>query len=168
MKIGIVGAAGRMGLANIRQVIQTPGLELAGAIERPDAAELGKDAGLLAGIDKLGIAITSDPVALFKASDAVIDFTRPEPTLAFAALAAEHAKIHVIGTTGFEPTQIDRLKRFGGKARIVHSPNMSLCVNLLFALVKQAAAALDDSFDIEILEMHHRHKVDAPSGPALA
>ena len=167
MALVVVGAVGRMGRMLIRVVAETEGVTLAGAIERPDAPELGADAGTLAGLRPSGVVIEADPLSSFAKADGVLDFTTPPATLAFAELAAQARIVHVIGTTGFSADGDKKIKAAARHAAIVKSGNMSLGVNLLAALVRQAASALDDSFDIEILEMHHRHKVDAPSGTAL-
>ena len=168
LKIGIVGAGGRMGQANIRAVSAHRELTLAAAIERPGSPVLGKDAGNLAGIEPVGVTIGDDIEALLAASDAIIDFTAPAVTVELSRRAAAKGLIHIIGTTGCsadDDAAIAESAKAG--ARIVKSGNFSLGVNLLAALVKKAAQTLDTDFDIEILEMHHRHKVDAPSGTAL-
>lgn len=168
LKVGVVGAGGRMGLANIRAIAAQAEMVLAAATERTGAPALGKDAGALAGIDPLGITIGDDIAALVAACDAVIDFTAPALSVELADRIAEAGKIHVIGTTGCSPDDDAAIAKAASTgARIVKSGNMSLGVNLLAALVRQAAASLDIDFDIEVLEMHHRHKVDAPSGTAL-
>lgn len=167
MKLVVVGAAGRMGRTLIRCVSETDGCVLSGAIEQAGSPQLGADAGELAGIGSLGTKLSDDPLPVFAEADGVLDFTTPEASLAFAELAAQARIVHVIGTTGLSAEQEETIKAAGRHAVIVKSGNMSLGVNLLAALLRQAASALDDSFDIEILEMHHRHKVDAPSGTAL-
>ena len=167
MKLVVVGAEGRMGRMLIRAIAEAKGCTLHGAIERPGSAALGKDAGLLAGIGELGVPVTDDPLSLFVAADGVLDFTAPAATLAFADLAAQARIVHVIGTTGFSEDDLKRLTAASYHARIVRSGNMSLGVNLLAGLVRQVAATLGEEFDIEVLEMHHRMKVDAPSGTAL-
>ncbi|MGQ4274462.1 4-hydroxy-tetrahydrodipicolinate reductase [Terrihabitans sp. B22-R8] len=166
MRLIVVGAAGRMGRSLIQAVHEAEGCVLAGAIERPGSAALGQDAGLLAGVPEAGIAVTDDALPLFASADGVLDFTSPAATLEFAGLAAQARIVHVIGTTGMSEDDIARVDAAARHAIVVRSGNMSLGVNLLAALVRKAAAALPD-FDIEILEMHHRHKVDAPSGTAL-
>jgi 4-hydroxy-tetrahydrodipicolinate reductase len=167
MKLVVVGAAGRMGRTLIRVIAETEGVSLAGAIERADASEIGVDAGALAGIGTNDVAIAADPLPVFAEADGVLDFTVPAATLAFAELAAQARIVHVIGTTGLSPGDEEKIAAAARHAVIVRSGNMSLGVNLLAGLVRQAAKALDADFDIEILEMHHRHKVDAPSGTAL-
>ena len=168
MRIGIVGCAGRMGRTNLRQVLETEGVALAGGLERPGHPALGQDLGTLAGLEPVGLAATDDLDALLAASDVLIEFSTPEATLATTARAAERGCAHVIGTTGLDSEQTRRLESHAQHIPIVWAPNMSLGVNLLLGLVEQAAAALDAGYDIEIVEMHHRHKVDAPSGTALA
>ncbi|UCH76066.1 MAG: 4-hydroxy-tetrahydrodipicolinate reductase [Rhodospirillales bacterium] len=167
MKIGVVGAAGRMGRMLVRQVAESQGCALAGATERPGSEVLGADAGRLAGIGELGITIDDDAAAMIAGVDAVIDFTAPEATVAHAELAAQAGAAMVIGTTGLGDTHMAALHRAARHVPIIVAPNMSAGVTLLMALVEQVARTLDESFDIEIVEMHHRHKVDAPSGTAL-
>jgi 4-hydroxy-tetrahydrodipicolinate reductase len=167
MGLIVVGAAGRMGRTLVRVIAETPGVVLAGAVERPGAPEIGKDSGLLAGLEPNGVAVTDEPVAVFATADGVLDFTVPAATVAFAELAAQARIVHVVGTTGLSAADDEKLAAAAHHAPIVRSGNMSLGVNLLAVLVRQAAKALDADFDIEVLEMHHRHKVDAPSGTAL-
>lgn len=165
--IAIMGAEGRMGRELVRAVTASKGCYVAGATERPGASAVGSDVGALAGLDPIGVAISDDAAAVIAKADAILDFTAPVATLAFAELAAKSGIVHVIGTTGFSPAEEDKLREAASRARIVKAGNMSLGVNLLSAVVKRVAAALDADFDIEIVEMHHRHKVDAPSGTAL-
>ena len=167
MRLIVVGAAGRMGRTLVRIVAETAGATLAGAVEREGAAEIGADSGELAGIGANGIAVTADALQLFTKADGVLDFTTPAATIAFVELAAQARIVHVIGTTGLSAADEARIRAAAAHAAIVKSGNMSVGVNLLAGLVRQAAKALDPSFDIEILEMHHRSKVDAPSGTAL-
>lgn len=167
MGLVVVGAAGRMGQTLIRLIAETPGARLAGAIEREGAAVLGKDAGELAGVGTLGVAITDDPLPAFAKADGVLDFSTPAATVLFAGYAAQARIVHVIGTTGCSPEDDAKIAAAARHAVIVKSGNMSLGVNLLGVLVKKAAEALGPEFDIEVLEMHHRMKVDAPSGTAL-
>tara|TARA_R110000868_G_scaffold11751_8_gene57315 strand:- start:101 stop:913 length:813 start_codon:yes stop_codon:yes gene_type:complete len=166
-KIGIIGAGGRMGQACIRQVTETGGCAVVAASDVSGSPLIGRDAGEAAGAGSLGVAVTDDAAAVVAASDAVIEFTLPGPTVDHVALTAEAGVAHIIGTTGMETAQEDALKAAGEKTVIMHAPNMSLAVNLLFALTKQVAATLNEDFDIEIFEMHHKHKVDAPSGTAV-
>ncbi len=167
MRLAVVGAAGRMGRTLVRVIAETDGVDLAGAIERAEAPEIGADVGTLAGIGANGITVAADPLPVFAAADGIVDFTSPAATLAFAELAAQARIVHVIGTTGLSASDEERIAAAARHAAVVRSGNMSLGVNLLAGLVRQAAKALDADFDIEIVEMHHRHKVDAPSGTAL-
>lgn len=167
MKLAIAGAAGRMGRVLTRIVRETEGAEVAGGLEQKGSPHLGADMGELAGLGALGVAISDDAVALFKKIDGIIDFTVPKATLALVAQSAEARIVHVIGTTGIDEAGEAVVKAAAHRARIVKSGNMSMGVNLLAAVVRQVAAALGEEFDIEILEMHHRHKIDAPSGTAL-
>lgn len=167
MRLVVVGAAGRMGQALVRAITAMEGVTLSAAIAREGSSALGKDAGELAGAGHLGIPVTDDALAAFAAADGVLDFTSPGTTLQFAELAAQARIVHVIGTTGWVGNELPQLKAAARHARLVKSGNMSLGVNLLAALVRKAAAALGPDFDLEIVEMHHRHKVDAPSGTAL-
>ncbi len=167
MRFVVVGAAGRMGRSLITRIHETFGCKLIGAVERAGSPALHQDAGLLAGCGANGVMISEDADKAFAAADVVMDFTSPAATLEFASLAAHHKLIHVIGTTGLSDSDHASIDIAAQKTTIVQSGNMSLGVNLLSALVKQAAASLDQSFDIEIVEMHHRMKVDAPSGTAL-
>ncbi len=169
MKLVVVaGAAGRMGQTLLKAIHSAPGMRIHAAIEREGAPDIGKDAGEVAGIGPIGVPITTDPLAAFVKADAVIDFTSPASTVQFAALAAQARIVHIIGTTGCSESDVEKIKAASRHARIVMSGNMSLGVNLLGVLVRQAAAALDAAnWDIEVLEMHHKRKVDAPSGTAL-
>ena len=164
----VAGAAGRMGQTLIKAVHRAPGMQVYAAIEREGSPVLGKDAGEIAGLGPIGVPITSDPLEAFVKADAVIDFTSPASTVQFAALAAQARIVHVIGTTGCSQDDLEKIKAASRHARIVMSGNMSLGVNLLGVLVRRAAAALEAAnWDIEVLEMHHNKKVDAPSGTAL-
>jgi 4-hydroxy-tetrahydrodipicolinate reductase len=167
MKLVVVGAAGRMGRTLVRVVTETTGAVVAGAIEREGAPEIGRDSGELAGLGPNGIAITDDPLPIFAKADGVLDFTVPAATVAFSELAAQARIVHVVGTTGLGPDDEAKIAAAARHAPVIKSGNMSLGVNLLAVLVREAAKALDADFDIEVLEMHHRHKVDAPSGTAL-
>ena len=167
MKLVIVGAAGRMGRTLTRVVSETPGASVVAAIEQTGAPELGADAGELAGIGANGVTITDEVLETFAAADGVLDFTVPDATVAFAAIAAQARIVHIIGTTGFEAAHEEKIAAAARHAVVVKAGNMSLGVNLLTALTRRVAQALDEDFDIEIVEMHHRHKVDAPSGTAL-
>ena len=167
MRLVVVGAGGRMGRALARAVTEMDGATIVAAVEREGSEVLGQDAGELAGVGTLGIPVTDDPLVAFAKSDGVLDFTTPAASLWFAELAAQARIVHVIGTTGWADGEDQPLQAAARHARIVKSGNMSLGVNLLANLVRKAAAALDSDFDIEVVEMHHKHKVDAPSGTAL-
>jgi 4-hydroxy-tetrahydrodipicolinate reductase len=167
MKVAVTGAAGRMGRELIRAVHANDACVLSGALEHEGSLALGQDVGLLAGLGKLGVLITDDPIELFANIDAVLDFTVPAASIEFAALAANARIVHVLGTTGLSAADEAKLKAAAHHATIICAGNMSMGVNLLTALTRKVAAALDADFDIEILEMHHRDKVDAPSGTAL-
>ncbi|HXJ02053.1 MAG TPA: 4-hydroxy-tetrahydrodipicolinate reductase [Micropepsaceae bacterium] len=166
IRVTVAGASGRMGRTLIRALAESDGMQLAFALERPGHAALGADAGVLAGLPTNGIAVTHDSLAALAASDAVLDFTTPAASVPLSELAAQARIVHVIGTTGFSENDLVRLKASARHAVIVKSGNMSLGVNLLAALVREAAKVLPN-YDVEIVEMHHRMKVDAPSGTAL-
>ncbi len=168
MKIGIVGCAGRVGRMLVRTVLETDGTDLAGGSEKPGSDVLGQDPGVLAGWDITGHAVSADSQALFEASDAIIDFTLPGAAIGHADLAATTGTALIIGTTGLGPDQQAALDAASQKTVIIQAANFSLGINVLLGLTKQVAGILGDDFDIEIVEMHHRHKVDAPSGTALA
>ncbi len=165
--IVITGASGRMGQMLIRTVTASDKATLVGVVERSGHDWVGRDVGLAMGGAELGVAVTDDPLEAFAAAQAVIDFTAPEATLEFAALAAQARMVHVIGTTGMTTEQVAQREPASRHAVIVRAGNMSLGVNLLTQLTRRVAAALDEDFDIEVIEAHHHHKVDAPSGTAL-
>ena len=165
LKLAIVGAAGRMGRELAKIVHSTPGCVLAGGLEAPNSPYLGADYGELIGEKKLGVAISADASAVIAACDGIIDFTVPKATLSL--LKVTTGKIHVIGTTGIDAAGDAEIAVAAKHSTIVKTGNFSLGVNMLAALVKRAAAALGQDFDIEVLEMHHRMKIDAPSGTAL-
>ncbi len=168
MDLVVVGAAGRMGQTLIRVIQSTPGARVSAALERPGSPAIGQDSGELAGIGTIGVAITDDPLPAFAKAHGVLDFSVPAVSVEFAGYAAQARIVHVIGTTGCSPEDEAKIAAAARHATVVKSGNMSLGVNLLAVLVEQAAKALDpEDFDIEILEMHHRGKVDAPSGTAL-
>ncbi|MGI6245577.1 MAG: 4-hydroxy-tetrahydrodipicolinate reductase [Pseudochelatococcus sp.] len=167
LRLVVVGAGGRMGRALVRAIFEAKGVTLAAAVGPSGAAGLGQDAGELAGVGHCGISLTDDVPAAFAGADGVLDFTSPQASVAFAREAARAGLVHVIGTTGFSPEELAAIDAAAHETVIVRSGNMSLGVNLLAALVRRVAATLDEDFDIEILEMHHRQKVDAPSGTAL-
>ena len=168
MRLVVTGASGRMGKALIRAIADNPATVLSGAIVREGSPLIGQDAGEMAGTGKNGVLLSADPLPVFAEAEGVLDFTTPATTLIYAALAAQARIVHVIGTTGCSEEDEEKIRAAARHATIIKSGNMSLGVNLLSALVEQAARALPPSaFDIEILEMHHKHKVDAPSGTAL-
>jgi 4-hydroxy-tetrahydrodipicolinate reductase len=167
MRLIVAGAGGRMGRALTRAIAETKGAVLAGALEAPGSELLGKDAGVLAGLPANGVQLSADLWAMSAEADGILDFTVPGATIANVAIAAQRGLVHVIGTTGLSASDDAVIKSVTNRAVVVKSGNMSLGVNLLTALVKRVAQALGDGFDIEIVETHHRAKVDAPSGTAL-
>src|SRR5579872_1187854 len=167
MRLIVAGAGGRMGRALTRVIAETPGAVLSGALEAPGSELLGKDAGVLAGLPANGVELSGDLWSLSANADGILDFTVPGATIANVAIAAERGLVHVIGTTGLSSSDEAVIRSVTSRAIVVKSGNMSLGINLLAALVKRVAQSLDDSFDIEVLEMHHRAKVDAPSGTAF-
>ncbi len=168
LQVGVIGCAGRMGRAVLREVLRAPDLELAGGVERPGHPALGQDLGTLAGEAAAGLVASDDLAALLGRARVAIEFSTPAASLAHAEACAAAGVAAVIGTTGLDAAEEAGLARAATAVPIVRAANMSLGVNLLLALTEQVARALDAEFDIEILEMHHRHKVDAPSGTALA
>ena len=172
MKIAVMGVAGRMGRELVKAVHAQSGraqseARVLGGIEPAGSPAIGQDIGLLAGVGALGVKVSSDALALIAEADAILDFTRPAATVEFAGLAANARIVHIIGTTGLEPRHEAAIEAAARHATIVKAGNMSLGVNLLVALTRRVAQALDADFDVEIVEMHHKHKVDAPSGTAL-
>src|ERR1700754_1132358 len=167
MRLIVAGDGGRMGRVMVRVISETPGAVLAGALEGPGSELLGKDAGVLAGLPENGVKLSADLWALSANADGILDFTIPGATIANVAIAAERGLVHVIGTTGLSGSDDAVIKSVTKRAIVVQSGNMSLGVNLLAALVKRVAQSLDQAFDIEIVEMHHKAKIDAPSGTAL-
>jgi 4-hydroxy-tetrahydrodipicolinate reductase len=167
MRLIVAGAGGRMGRTLVKAIVDIKGFALSGALEDARSPLIGWDAGTLAGTPENGVKLTGDAAALLDKADGIVDFTAPMATVALAELAASAGKVHIIGTTGLSAADEARIAAAAKKATIVKSGNMSLGVNLLAALTKRVAKTLDDSFDVEILEMHHRQKVDAPSGTAL-
>ena len=165
--IVITGASGRMGQMLIGQVSASDRVHLAGAVERAGHAWVGQDIGVAMGGTAVGVIVTDNAAEAMQDAQAVIDFTAPEATLAFAKIAADAGVVHVIGTTGMTDAQIGALDGPAKQTVIVRAGNMSLGVNLLTQLTKRVAAALDEDFDIEVIEAHHNQKVDAPSGTAL-
>jgi len=167
MRLVVTGAAGRMGKMLVKMIAETPDVVVSAATERADSPALGQDAGTLAGVGATGVRISDDPLAAMLNADGVLDFSSPAATVATAALAAQARIAHIVGTTGLTEDDLKSLAAAARHAPIVRSGNMSLGVNLLAKLVRDAARALGPEFDIEIVEMHHRMKVDAPSGTAL-
>jgi 4-hydroxy-tetrahydrodipicolinate reductase len=167
MRLVVVGAGGRMGRTLVRAVQESKGVVLHAALERADSPLLGQDSGVMADIKPNGVPITEDALGAIAEADGILDFTTPNVSCTIAAFAAQARIAHIIGTTGFEDRHLHRLDAAARHATIVKSGNMSLGVNLLAGLVRRAAATLGDDWDIEVLEMHHRLKVDAPSGTAL-
>ena len=167
MKIAIIGAGGRMGRSLVQAVHAAPGAVVSGGIERAGSPLLGQDLGVIAGVGELGVKMTDDALELIARSDAVLDFTIPQVSVDIAGLAANARIVHVLGTTGLSDSDEAAITAAARHATIIKAGNMSLGVNLLVALTKRVAQVLDEDFDIEVLEMHHKHKVDAPSGTAL-
>ncbi len=163
----VTGAAGRMGMAIINALAGNTMIQLSGALEREDSPSLGKDAGEAVGRGKVGVKITSDRAKAFKKADVIIDFSTPDASMKVLEDAVELGKAVVIGTTGFSMHQRELIKELTAKARVVMAPNMSIGVNLLLKLVSQASTVLGSDYDIEIIEAHHRHKKDSPSGTAI-
>ena len=167
LRLIVSGAAGRMGRMVVRTIHESDGFKLIGALEREDSPWLGQDPALLAGCPTKGLQIVADPLPLLLDADAIIDFSSPAASVALAGLAAQARIADVIGTTGLTDEDLDKIDAAARHAPIVRSGNMSIGVNLLAALTRRAASALGKDFDIEVVEMHHRMKVDAPSGTAL-
>ncbi len=167
LRIIVTGASGRMGRMLVRTIADSPACRLTGATERAGSASLGRDAGELAGGGTLGVRIVDD-LAACPPADVMIDFTTPQATLAHAEHAASQGMAMVIGTTGFDANQVARLREVLGPVPTVMAANYSVGVNLMLELVRRTAGILGDDYDAEIFEAHHRHKVDAPSGTALA
>ncbi len=165
-RIAIAGASGRMGRTLIDAVLAAPDCRLAAALDMPGSPALGQDAGAYAG-QHTGVAIRSDLYAALQHARYFIDFTRPEGTMAHLAACEAAGVAMVIGTTGFDESQLARIRAASQRIAIVMAPNMSIGVNVVFKLLEQAARALSQGYDVEIIEAHHRHKVDAPSGTAL-
>lgn len=165
--IVITGASGRMGQMLIREVLDSGKARLVGVVERTGHDWIGRDIGVVMGGAEAGVVVTDDALDVFSKAQAVIDFTAPAATIGFAALAAQARAVHVIGTTGMTDDDLAKIKAAARHAVIVRAGNMSLGVNLLVKLTQKVAQALDADFDIEVIEAHHRHKVDAPSGTAL-
>src|SRR6202012_259248 len=167
MRLIVAGAGGRMGRALTRVISETPGAALVGALEAPGSDMLGKDSGMLAGLGNNGVLLSADLWTLSAQADGILDFTVPGATIANVAIAAQRGLVHIIGTTGLSSSDDAVIRSVTSRAVVVKSGNMSLGVNLLAALVKRVAQSLDNDFDIEVLEIHHKAKIDAPSGTAL-
>jgi 4-hydroxy-tetrahydrodipicolinate reductase len=167
MRVAVAGAAGRMGGRLIHAVLEAEGLELAGATERPGHPQLGQDAGLVAGAGELGVPITESLETVMAEADVLIDFTFPEVTLQNLEICTRLGKMIVSGSTGFTPGQKKEISDYAAQIPVVLAPNMSVGVNACFKLLKEAAAILGDDFDVEIVELHHNKKKDAPSGTAV-
>jgi 4-hydroxy-tetrahydrodipicolinate reductase len=170
MKIGILGGAGRMGQMIAREIIaqKSSGAILAACVDRKESWANGKDMGGILGLDRLGVNVTTDKNTAFQVCDVMIDFTSPEATMEHAAIAHQHGRALVVGTTGLSETEEAAIRTAAQKAPVLYAPNMSVGVNILLALVEQVSARLDQEYDIEIFDAHHRHKIDAPSGTAIA
>jgi 4-hydroxy-tetrahydrodipicolinate reductase len=167
MRLIVAGAGGRMGRSLMRAIAETKGAVVTGALEAPGSEWIGQDAGTLAGLPPSGVTVSADLWSLSANADGILDFTVPAATIANIAIAAQRGIVHVIGTTGLSASDNAVIKSVTSRAIVVQAGNMSLGVNLLAALVKRVAQSLDPDFDIEILEMHHKAKVDAPSGTAF-
>ncbi len=165
--IVVTGASGKMGQMLVSTILGSDRMQLAGCLERAGHPWVGRDIGVAMGGSEVGVLVSDDPLELFAHTQAVVDFTAPSASVAFAGLAAQARCVHVIGTTGLQPADLEAISRAAHHAVIVRAGNMSLGVNLLVQLTKKVAAALDEDFDIEVVEAHHRRKVDAPSGTAL-
>ncbi|MBI5598323.1 MAG: 4-hydroxy-tetrahydrodipicolinate reductase [Deltaproteobacteria bacterium] len=165
--VAVTGVAGRMGRNIVAAVVENPSTELVGALEAPGHPALGRDAGAVAGMEKNGVRVTDSPERAFKKADVIIDFSTPEASLRNLETAATLKKAIVIGTTGFSQHHREKIREMAHSTRILLAPNMSVGVNLLLKLVEDCAKVLGGGYDVEIVEYHHRHKVDAPSGTAL-
>jgi 4-hydroxy-tetrahydrodipicolinate reductase len=167
MRLAVLGAGGRMGRMLVQSIAASSGAKLSAAIERSGSGLIGQDAGVLAGLGPLGVALADDLAGLAGQIDCLVDFTSPDATVEAARACAAMGVAHVIGTTGLDEGHLSAIAEAATRTPIVRSGNMSLGVNLLATLVRQVADALGEDWDIEIAEMHHRHKVDAPSGTAV-
>jgi 4-hydroxy-tetrahydrodipicolinate reductase len=167
MRLIVAGAGGRMGRTLIKAIAETRGMTLAGAIDAPGSAVIGRDAGELAGLGSNGVSVTADGGPLMAKADGLVDFTIPAATVVLAELTARQGIAHIIGTTGLKDAEEKLIAEAAKKTAVVKSGNFSMGVNLIAALTKRVAKTLDQSFDIEIFEMHHNKKIDAPSGTAL-
>ena len=167
IRIAVTGAAGRMGKTLVQAIQMADGLVLGAAFEHPENPDIGADAGELAGVGRLGVVLQADAKLAVDAFDVVIDFTVPAATLALASVCSANDKAMVVGTTGFSDDELKELQAVGQDIALFMAPNMSVGVNLVFKLIEIAARALGDSVDVEVIEAHHRHKIDAPSGTAV-
>ena len=167
MRLIVAGAGGRMGRTLIKAIAETRGMTLAGAVDAPGSAIIGRDAGELAGLGSNGVSVTADVGPLMAKADGLVDFTIPAATVVLAELTARQGIAHIIGTTGLKDAEEKLIAEAAKKTAVVKSGNFSMGVNLIAALTKRVAKTLDQSFDIEIFEMHHNKKIDAPSGTAL-
>ena len=167
VKVLVAGAAGRMGKRIVAMVAENPRTELAGAFERPDHESVNEDAGVVAGIGELGVIIAPGLDQVIEKGDVLIDFTTPEATLANLRTAVQKGLAMVIGTTGISGEALDEAEQLARKIRCVMAPNMSVGVNVMFKIAEEMAEILGDEYDMEILEVHHRFKKDAPSGTAM-
>ncbi|UCD70817.1 MAG: 4-hydroxy-tetrahydrodipicolinate reductase [Syntrophobacterales bacterium] len=163
----VVGAAGRMGGRIIHTLHEAEGIEVSGAVERPDHPFLNRDIGEVVGGGEIGVPLEGDIERVIEAGDVVIDFTNPEVSLRSLEVASESGAALVVGSTGFTPQQMEKVAHLAKKIRCVLSPNMSVGVNLMFKLAGEVARILGDEYDVEILEAHHRFKKDSPSGTAM-
>ncbi len=167
IRVAVTGAAGRMGKTLVQAIQDSEGVSLGAAFEHPENPTIGQDAGELAGIGHLGVTVGGDPAAATDNFDVVIDFTVPAATLSLAQACRAQGKAMVVGTTGFSADELAQLKLAAQDLALFMAPNMSIGVNLTFKLIEIAARALGDSVDVEVIEAHHRHKIDAPSGTAV-
>lgn len=167
MRVAVIGASGRMGKNLLDAVHNTAGLTVGAAIERPDSSLIGADSGELAGLGKLGVTIVGDLQTVVNDFDVLIDFTTPETTVNNLKVCVQNNKKIVIGTTGFDEVGLAEIDKAAESIAVIFAANFSVGVNLCLKLLKQAAEVLDEGYDIEVIEGHHRHKVDAPSGTAL-
>jgi len=167
LKLAVAGAGGRMGRMLMRAVLAHPECQLVAAIDQPGSDVQGADAGMLAGVASVGLAVDSNPAKAIDLADGLLDFTVPEGSVALAKETAKRGAVHIVGTTGFSSEQERRFEKVATGARIVKEGNFSLGINLLCALTTAVAERLGPDYDIEVIETHHRHKIDAPSGTAL-
>jgi len=163
----VVGAGGRMGRRIVHTILQTSGIGLAGAVERDGHPAVGQDVGDLAGEGSVGVVVGSDLSRVVDKAEVILDFTAPEVSLKSLEIGAEHHRAIVIGTTGFSPDQMERVRDLGPRTRCVMAPNMSVGVNVMFKIVEEMARVLGKDYDVEVIEAHHRFKKDAPSGTAM-